>query len=25
LAGGDYIFVAFKDERDFNWFLMRWS
>ena len=25
LGGGDYIFVAFKDERDFNWFLMRWS
>ena len=25
LGGGDYIFVAFKNERDFNWFLMRWS
>jgi hypothetical protein len=25
LGGGDYIFAAFKNERDFNWFLMRWS
>lgn len=25
LGGGDYIFVAFKEERDFNWFLLRWS
>jgi hypothetical protein len=25
LGGGDYIFAAFKNEQDFNWFLMRWS
>jgi hypothetical protein len=25
LAGGDYIFVAFKDPKDYTWFLMRWS
>jgi hypothetical protein len=25
LGGGDYIFVAFKNERDYTWFLMRWS
>jgi hypothetical protein len=25
LGGGDYIFAAFKDKRDFNWFLLRWS
>lgn len=25
LGGGDYLFFAFKDEKDFNWFLLRWS
>lgn len=25
LAGGDYIFAAFKDERDYMHFLLRWS
>ena len=25
LGGGDYAFAAFKDQRDFNWFLLRWS
>jgi hypothetical protein len=25
LGGGDYIFAAFKNERDYTWFLMRWS
>lgn len=25
LGGGDYIFAAFKNERDFTWFMMRWS
>ena len=25
IAGGDYLFFAFKDEKDYNWFLMRWS
>jgi hypothetical protein len=25
LGGGDYIFVAFKSERDYLWFLMKWS
>lgn len=25
LGGGDYIFAAFKDPRDYTWFLMRWS
>ena len=25
LGGGDYYFAAFKNERDFNWFLLRWS
>ena len=25
LGGGDHIFVAFKSERDYLWFLMKWS
>ena len=25
LGGGDYIFAAFKSEKDFNWFMLRWS
>lgn len=25
IGGGDYIFAAFKNERDFSWFMMRWS
>lgn len=25
LGGGDYIFAAFKDPKDYTWFLMRWS
>lgn len=25
LGGGDYFFFAFKNEKDYNWFLMRWS
>jgi len=25
LGGGDYVFAAFKSERDFNWFLLRWA
>jgi hypothetical protein len=25
LGGGDYLFFAFKNERDYLWFLMRWS
>jgi hypothetical protein len=25
LGGGDHIFVAFKEEKDYLWFLMRWS
>jgi hypothetical protein len=25
LGGEDYIFAAFKNERDYLWFLMRWS
>lgn len=25
LGGGDYYFAAFKNERDFNWFVLRWS
>jgi hypothetical protein len=25
IGGGDYLFAAFKNERDFSWFLMRWS
>lgn len=25
LGGGDYVFAAFKTERDLSWFLMRWS
>jgi hypothetical protein len=25
LGGGDYIFIAFKDEKDFMWFKLRWE
>lgn len=25
MGGGDYYFAAFKNERDYNWFLLRWS
>lgn len=25
LGGSDFIFVAFKEERDYNWFVLRWS
>ena len=25
IGGGDYIFVAFKDEKDYMMFLLRWS
>ncbi len=25
LGGGDYIFVAFKEQRDFAWFMLRWT
>jgi hypothetical protein len=25
LGGGDYIFVAFKEHRDYTWFMLRWS
>jgi hypothetical protein len=25
LGGGDYIFIAFKDERDMMWFKLRWE
>lgn len=25
MGGGDYIFVAFKDEKDYMMFLLRWS
>lgn len=25
LGGGDYIFVAFQEQRDYNWFILRWS
>jgi len=25
IAGGDYIFAAFKSERDFNWFMLKWA
>ena len=25
IGGGDYIFAAFKSERDFNWFMLKWS
>jgi hypothetical protein len=25
LGGGDYIFAAFKDERDYTYFLLKWS
>jgi hypothetical protein len=25
LGGGDYIFVAFKDPKDYTWFLIKWS
>ena len=25
MGGEDYIFVAFKSERDYLWFLMKWS
>lgn len=25
LGGGDYYYAAFKDERDYLWFLMKWS
>ena len=25
LGGGDYIFVAFKEPKDFTWFLLRWT
>jgi hypothetical protein len=23
--GSDFMFVAFKNERDYNWFLLKWS
>jgi hypothetical protein len=25
MGGGDYIFVAFKEERDYTWFMLKWS
>lgn len=25
LGGGDYMFAAFKSERDYVWFLLRWG
>lgn len=25
IGGGDYIFIAFKSERDYNWFVLRWA
>lgn len=25
IGGGDYVFAAFKSERDFNWFMLKWS
>ena len=25
LGGGDYVFFACKDPRDYTWFLLRWS
>jgi hypothetical protein len=25
IGGGDYIFIAFKDEKDFMWFKLRWE
>ena len=25
IGGGDHIFVAFKEERDYTWFMLRWS
>ena len=25
LGGTDYIFVAFKEQRDYTWFMLRWS
>jgi hypothetical protein len=25
LGGGDYIFVAFKEQRDYTWFILRWN
>lgn len=25
LGGGDYIFAAFKDEKDYTYFLLRWT
>ena len=25
IGGGDYMFAAFKNERDFNWFMLKWS
>jgi len=25
LGGGDYIFIAFKNEQDFMWFRLRWE
>jgi len=25
LGGGDYIFIAFKDDRDMMWFKLRWE
>jgi hypothetical protein len=25
IGGGDHLFFAFKDEKEYNWFLLRWS
>lgn len=25
ISGGDYYYAAFENERDYTWFLMRWS
>ena len=25
IGGGDYLFFAFKDEKEYTWFVMRWA